>query len=322
MTGTTAIDLRTGKSLVSDELFDSTARPVTFLELEITGNCQLTCPSHCYAQAGPTQGHGTMTDEDWKKVIHDAATFGVNHVQFIGGEPTRRPGWEHLLRFALDLGLTVQLYSNLYRIKEEWWELLTHPKVTLATSYYSDQAEEHDRVTGRTGSHAKTRANITEAVRRHIPIKVGIVDILDGQRIDAARADLESLGVTEIQTDRVRGVGNATKVLPSVSELCGNCANGRAAVMPDGTVTPCVLGRFLPAGSVKTESLAGVLSGSQWAKVAASIPRRTPACAPDSCTPKEDSCQPSPGMTGACTPADSNDCDPSRTPACNPKYDS
>lgn len=31
---------------------------------------------------------------------------------------------------------------------------------------------------------------------------------------------------------------------------------------------------------------------------------------------------PSPGAnpSGACTPADSNDCDPSRTPACNPKY--
>lgn len=28
---------------------------------------------------------------------------------------------------------------------------------------------------------------------------------------------------------------------------------------------------------------------------------------------------PSPDATGACTPADSNDCDPSRTTACNPK---
>ena len=27
-----------------------------------------------------------------------------------------------------------------------------------------------------------------------------------------------------------------------------------------------------------------------------------------------------PRVHAACTPADSNDCDPSRTPACNPKY--
>ena len=107
------------------------------------------------------------------------------------------------------------------------------------------------------------------------------------------------LGVTDIHIDRVRGVGNAAKRLPSTAELCGNCARGRAAVMPDGQVTPCVLGRFLPAGSVKEQGLEQVLTGDRWAEVAASIPPRA----------------------ASCTPADSNDCDPSRTPACAPKYD-
>ncbi|GAA2137679.1 hypothetical protein GCM10009760_18360 [Kitasatospora kazusensis] len=295
---------------------------VEFLELEITSKCQLTCPSHCYAQAGPTKGHGTLTDEQWRAVIYEAASNGVKHVQFIGGEPTRRPGWDDLVRYALDCGLKVQVYSNLFHIKAEWWPLLEHPRVTLATSYYSDQAEDHDRVTDRKGSHARTRANIAEAVRRGIPLKAGIVEILDGQRVEQARADLESLGVTEVQLDRVRGVGNAAsrKILPSVSELCGNCARGRAAIMPDGTVTPCVLGRFLPAGSVADQPLADILNGQKWAEIAATIPPRLNGCAPDSCTPKEDSCMPSPGAVGECTPADSNDCDPSRTPACDPAY--
>ncbi|MER5396125.1 hypothetical protein [Streptomyces sp. NPDC002599] len=58
---------------------------VKFLELEITGRCQLTCSSHCYAQAGPTKGHGSMTGDDWRRVIDEAATLGVETVQFIGG---------------------------------------------------------------------------------------------------------------------------------------------------------------------------------------------------------------------------------------------
>ncbi len=294
---------------------------VEFLELEITQNCQLTCPSHCYAQAGPTAGHGTMTDEDWRTVIRDAAASGTTRVQFIGGEPTRRPGWAGLVRYALSCGLSVEVYSNLYRIRTEWWELFEHPRVSLSTSYYSDQADDHDRVTGRKGSHARTRANIAEAVRRGIPIRAGIVDALDGQRVDQARADLELIGVTKIRTDRVRGDGNAAKVLPSVGELCGNCADGRAAIMPDGSVTPCVLGRFLPAGSVKDAGgLSGVLSGPLWEEIAASIPRRGSGCAPDSCTPREDSCQPSPGVT-ACNPdSDGDDCSPAETEACNPAY--
>ncbi|MEZ0095727.1 radical SAM protein [Streptacidiphilus sp. EB129] len=294
---------------------------VGFLELEITQNCQLTCQSHCYAGAGPTAGHGTMSDDDWRSVIRDAAASGITRVQFIGGEPTRRPGWDALVRYALSCGLSVQVYSNLYAIRMEWWDLFEHPRVSLATSYYSDQAKDHDRVTGRRGSHARTRANITEAVRRGIPLKAGIVDILDGQRVVQARADLLALGVTDVHTDRVRAVGNAARTLPSVTELCGRCADGRAAVMPDGRVTPCVLGRFLPAGSVKdVGGLPGVLTGARWGEIAASIPRRGRACVPDSCTPREDSCSPSPGVA-ACTPADSNDCDPASTPACDPAYE-
>lgn len=39
-----------------------------FLELEITRYCQMTCSSHCYAKAGPTQGHGTMSSDEWKRI--------------------------------------------------------------------------------------------------------------------------------------------------------------------------------------------------------------------------------------------------------------
>ncbi|MGC0327077.1 MoaA/NifB/PqqE/SkfB family radical SAM enzyme [Streptomyces sp. SAI-170] len=61
------------------------------LELEITGKCQLACPSLCYAKAGPTVGHGSMTTDDWKRLISEAAYIGVKKVQFIGGEPTMHP---------------------------------------------------------------------------------------------------------------------------------------------------------------------------------------------------------------------------------------
>jgi hypothetical protein len=53
--------------------------------------------------------------------------------------------------------------------------------------------------------------------------------------------------------DRVREVGNAAKTvaLPSTPQLCGQCADRKVAILPDGTVAPCVLGRFLPAGHVR-----------------------------------------------------------------------
>ncbi|MGW4289596.1 radical SAM protein [Streptomyces sp. NPDC004673] len=270
------------------------------LELEITRRCQLTCASHCYAEAGPTQGHGTMSDDDWKRIISEAAQLDVQEVQFIGGEPTMHPRFAELVKHALTERLRVQVFSNLFRVLPAHWVLFSQPGVTLATSYYADTDEAHDRVTGRFGSHAATRANLIAAHQRGIPVRVGIVDVHDGQRIDEARAELEALGIRNVHVDRVRGVGNGAKGgLPSRSALCGRCANGIAAILSDGTVTPCVLGRFLPAGRVQATSLKQVFASPQWQQVAASIPAsRYDPCGPD-CGPNDDSS----GGGGTCDPA-------------------
>ncbi|MGI5436315.1 radical SAM protein [Streptomyces shenzhenensis] len=272
-----------------------------FLELEITGKCQLTCPTLCYAKAGPTESHGSMTADDWKRLISEAAEIGVKKVQFIGGEPTMHPDFEALVHRALARGLAVQIYSNLYRVKLEHWALFERPKVSLATSYYSDMAEEHERVTGRKGSHGATRANIVQAVKRGIPLQVGIVEVFEGQRTAQARQELLALGVPTVNTDRVRSVGRGEVHVPSTKDLCGRCADGRAAVMTDGTVTPCVLGRFLDTGNAKNDGLGAVFAGKRWADTAAGIPRRT--------------------ASAGCTPDDSSDCDPANTEACDPAYD-
>ncbi|GAA1452931.1 hypothetical protein GCM10009602_57220 [Nocardiopsis tropica] len=49
--------------------------PLRFVWLEITGKCQLAC-THCYADSGPEGTHGTMTTDDWRRVIGDVADPG------------------------------------------------------------------------------------------------------------------------------------------------------------------------------------------------------------------------------------------------------
>lgn len=243
-----------------------------------------------------------MAVDDWRRVISEAAALGVRSVQLIGGEPTLHPGFAELVEHALAEGLRTEVYSNLYRVRPDHWSLFTRPGVSLATSYYADTDEGHDQVTGRRGSHAATRKNIVEAHRRGIPVRVGIVDVLDGQRVEEARADLAALGITDVHTDRVRGVGNAIKDggLPSTSALCGRCANGIAAILSDGSVAPCVLGRFLPAGQVQGTALERVFASARWRQAAASIPAgRHDPCTPD-CGPNDDS----QGGGGTCGPAD------------------
>jgi MoaA/NifB/PqqE/SkfB family radical SAM enzyme len=57
---------------------------VSFLWLELTGRCGLTC-FHCYAASSPSGSHGVMTGADWKSAITQAADLGVPMAQFIGG---------------------------------------------------------------------------------------------------------------------------------------------------------------------------------------------------------------------------------------------
>lgn len=273
----------------------TTPAPVSFLELEITGRCQLAC-AHCYAESGPGGGHGNMTVPDWERVITEARGLDVEAVQFIGGEPTLYPGLGRLIRYALQSGLRVDVYSNLVHVAPELWELFELPGVSLGTSWYSADPVMRAKITGTVGSYWRTQANIAEALRRGIQVRAGIVEVNDGQDVVGARARLMQLGVTSISTDRARGVGRAARNSPvTQAELCGRCGDGRAAISGAGDVSPCVLGRFLVAGNVHTTPLADILSGPAWRAITGSIPRDS-GCV-------------------TCTPADSNDCNPSRKPA-------
>ncbi|MEI5100232.1 radical SAM protein [Streptomyces sp. PmtG] len=278
--------------------------PPRFVWLDLTRRCQLKC-IHCYNQSGPDGGHGTMYRHDWLKVINEAADLGVRQVQLIGGEPTMHPHGIEIADSALAKGLGVEVYSNLVHVSEAWWTQLVRDGASLATSYYSDQSAEHNKVTGRRG-HTRTRQNIIKALELGVPLRVGIVAVNGAQRAEAAKRDLESLGVKRIGVDRVRpfGRGAATSQTPDVSGLCGRCGDGVASIGPDGEVSPCVFSTWLRGGNVRNGSLASILRGPAMAEATALILKGrsndVSACRPD-CVPKNP-CDPRCEPNAACKP--------------------
>lgn len=268
--------------------------PVAFLELEITRVCAAAC-LHCYSNSGPAGGTGKMMSSDWMRVIQQAGRHpSIEAVQFIGGEPTMHPTFLDLARFALLQGLQVAVFTNLIKVTPDLWELYADDRVHLSTSWYSAAPEQHDLITRRPGSYKATWANLVEARRRGIDVKVGLVEVLDGQNIDGALALLDALGVTNRTLDRVRPVGRAAERghLPSIDDLCGRCGRGRAAIDTDGRLMPCVLGRHLSAGNVRDTPLGELLASQEWRDMVLSVPAQ--------------------GSCATCAPADSNDCDPAQ----------
>jgi MoaA/NifB/PqqE/SkfB family radical SAM enzyme len=300
----------------TEESVPTNSATPAFLWLDLTRKCQLAC-KHCYNASGPDGTHGTMTREHWLDMLDQAADCGVRRVQFIGGEPTMHPDAADLVDHALSLGLEVEVFSNLVHVTDPWWELFQRDGVTLATSYYSNQAEEHDAMTRRR-SHARTRANIARAIQLGIPLRVGIIGT-DEQRIAAARQDLEAVGVTRIGADRVREFGRGARGLdPDVVNLCGRCGIGRAAIGPDGAVSPCIMSGWMTVGNVQEAGLADILKGASMAEAGDAIrssttrterncyPDQAP-CAPDNAPPipcgPDQTCTPG-GQTDKCTPDD------------------
>ncbi|HEX7658804.1 MAG TPA: radical SAM/SPASM domain-containing protein [Pseudonocardiaceae bacterium] len=291
------------------------SRELRFLWLEITGHCQLLC-EHCYAEGGPAGTDGVMTGDDWRRVIDQAVALGVRLIQFIGGEPTMHPELPQLVGYVLRQQVGVEVFTNLVRVTPRLWDTFSQPGVRLATSYYSDSADQHTAIVGRRGVHARTTSNIAEAVRRAIPLRVGIVDIMDGQRVKQARELLTALGVSDIGTDHLRQVGRGVSTdAPDASQLCGNCARGKVAIAPTGDVWPCVFARWMPVGNVRTASLAEIVTGTQMAQTVARLDAHFEPLAPEMvCLPRM--CDPDCGPN--CGPACLPSCWPHGTGPCGP----
>jgi len=239
---------------------DRHSRAVSFAWLELTGVCQEEC-DHCYAESSPKGTHGTMTTEDWMRSIDQLAEGGTSMVQFIGGEPTLYPDLIPLMNHALGKGVEVEVYSNLVHVTDEHWTAFSQPGVRLATSYYSKDPSVHKEITN-ANTHNPIRKNIRHATEAGIPLRVGIIGVQEDQDISGAKEDLISLGVEpdRIKIDFMRQVGRGVRdeITPeTTSQLCGNCANGVVAILPDGSVQPCVFSRQpdFRTGNIQEESL-------------------------------------------------------------------
>lgn len=301
----------------------TSAGNVKFAWLELTGQCQELC-THCYADSGPDGTHGSMTPTDWRTNIDQLAERGTKSIQFIGGEPTLHPNLPELVEHALEREINVEIYSNMVHIPPAIRLLAEENSdaIHFATSYYSPNPEEHREITGRKTLNP-IRKNIQWATDAGIDLRVGVIGVQEGQDIDGATAELIDLGVDpdKIGIDYRRQVGRGIQdeLSPEpTSEFCGNCADEKVAILPDGSVQPCVFARQdeFTIGNVHNTSLTEILDGEEiettrnllreaFDNRTDSSHRCGPTCSPEDCIPTT-VC----GPMGDCTPT--HDCKPTR----------
>jgi radical SAM protein with 4Fe4S-binding SPASM domain len=267
-------------------------RTLDFLWIELTEGCNLAC-GHCYASSGG-EHRTVLSTEGYGRVLDQAKELGCQTVQLTGGEPLVHPDLLALVDRARGHGLDVEIYSNLALLGDALADALAARGVRLATSFYSDRAEDHEALTRVAGSFEQTCAGMRRALSRRIPLRVGVVLQGEGRaRRAETTAFLATLGVVPaaITFDEIRPEGRGTKDAPppgpppAEKDTCrtseersyrrplavtpdgrvrgGNCWGGELDVNARGEVTPCIFERKLALGRVGAdgEGFARIASG-------------------------------------------------------------
>ncbi|MBI5498911.1 MAG: radical SAM protein [Deltaproteobacteria bacterium] len=123
--------------------------------VQLTRRCNLGC-RHCFQVERTGSELGT---DEWKLVLRRLADAGVLFLTFTGGEPLLRRDFVELVREARALAFAIKLKTNGLLLDGATCEALAAAAVMeIHFSFYSADAERHDRVTGLAGSHARTLA--------------------------------------------------------------------------------------------------------------------------------------------------------------------
>lgn len=240
------------------------------LHLDLLYQCDLDC-AHCYLD---DKAKRLLPTSFWRDVIDQAAELQVFTLLLSGGEIFLRRDLLDIVAHARSRGLFVHLKSHGGHIDADVARKLGDLGVSSVwVSYYAADAEVHDAITTRPGSHAATRAAMIHLRDAGVPViaacavmqhnrdhwrgvlreceELGVFVRLNGELYaahsgaqfprDIALALEDQVAVEAAQLDRQ---GEGCEV-PSASNAWGaekNCAAGHLAlyVSPEGDVTPCV----------------------------------------------------------------------------------
>jgi pyrroloquinoline quinone biosynthesis protein E len=200
------------------------ADPPLALLAELTHRCPLACP-YCSNPVNLERAAGELSEQDWRRVLAEAAALGVLQVHFSGGEPMARRDLRGLIGTANRLGL----YSNLITSgtlggAREIDAFAAAGLKHVQLSFQDFHADNGDRIAGLSGAHDR-KMRFAGAVRAAgLPLTLNMVvhrQNLDGvpQMIEMALA----LGARRIEIAHVQyyawAFANRAALLPTRRQL-------------------------------------------------------------------------------------------------------
>jgi radical SAM protein with 4Fe4S-binding SPASM domain len=240
------------------------------MDIALAYGCDNAC-AHCYNET-PRAG-GSLSTEDFKRVIAKVWGLGIPHVCFTGGEPTQHPDLVELVEYAEELGVITGLLTNGRRLKDaDYMNALAdagldHVQITI----HSSVPETHDKMVGVPGAFDETVAGIRNAVAGPVYLLTNTtLTTENAEDVEELVAFLTTLGVENVAANGLINSGSARDVEigipesalgPILSRFTAACAANdmrfiwytaakyNMCVEPNGDVIPCQ-SYYQPLGNI------------------------------------------------------------------------
>ena len=281
-----------GANLINE---DFPAKETTFKEdgrselemawLEITQACNLRC-LHCYEGAVHKSCANALSLSEWIDVIDQLKNLHVKRTVVIGGEPCCHVNLVKILEHILRQKIDVTLFTNATLLSDATVNFIVQNRIRVKISIYGHCAEIHDKITGVSGSFARTERAIKKLTSQGVPVDASVIIMKENQNfLSEIIAWTKENNMNYHRYDTIREIGGGAqnahavtdkKVLGGVYMIkpnfkitkknflrnlhCNSCWYGKFAVIENGDVLPCVFERTRIYGNVRQNSLKDILA--------------------------------------------------------------
>jgi PqqA peptide cyclase len=201
-----------------------TIDPPLALLAELTHRCPLACP-YCSNPVNLERAAGELSEQDWRRLLAEAAALGVLQVHFSGGEPMARRDLLGLIAAATEYGLYSNLITSGTLGSAREIEAFAAAGLKHVQLSFQDFAPDNaDRIAGLSGAHAK-KTRFAAAVRAAgLPLTLNMV--VHRQNLGSVPEMIEmalALGARRLEIAHVQyyawALANRAALLPSRRQL-------------------------------------------------------------------------------------------------------
>ena len=252
--------------------------------LEITQTCNLRC-LHCYEGTVHKSSGNTLSLNEWKNVIEQLKHLNIKRTVVIGGEPCCHTNLMKILEHILQEKIDVTLFTNGTLLNDAMINFIAQNNIRVKISVYGHCAEIHDKITGVSGSFAKTEHSIKNLTSQGVPVEASVIIMKENQDfLSEIIAWTKENHMQYHRYDTIREIGGGAQNAHAVTNkktLSGvymtkpnfkitkknflknlhhnSCWYGKLVITENGDVLPCVFERNRLYGNVRKNSLKNII---------------------------------------------------------------